>query len=73
MAAMALVPSGAIAAGPYKVVEAVNFVLPFKATLQALDAAINDAVPTLPGPLLHLAGITIGFTALARLAMRRFG
>jgi ABC-2 type transport system permease protein len=73
MAALALVPSGAIAAGPYHVVEAINFVLPFKATLQALDAAINDAVPTLPGPLLHLAGLTLAFTALARLAMRRFG
>jgi ABC-2 type transport system permease protein len=73
MAALALVPSGAIASGPYRVVEAINFVLPFKATLQALDAAINDAVPTLPGPLLHLAGLTVAFTALARLAMRRFG
>jgi hypothetical protein len=73
MAALALVPSGAIAAGPYHVVEVVNFVLPFKPALQALDAAINDAVPTLPGPLLHLAVLTLAFTAAARLAMRRFG
>jgi ABC-2 type transport system permease protein len=73
MAALALVPSGAIATAPYRVVQVVNFVLPFKAALQALDAAINDAVPTLPGPLLHLAVLTLAFTALARLAMRRFG
>jgi ABC-2 type transport system permease protein len=72
MAALALVPSGAIAAGPYHVVQVVNFVLPFKPALQALDAAINDAVPALPGPLLHLAVLTLAFAALARLAMRRF-
>ena len=72
MAALALVPSGATATGLYRAIEVVNFVLPFKATLQALDAAINDAVPALPGPLAHLALLTLAFTVLARLAMRRF-
>jgi ABC-2 type transport system permease protein len=72
MAALALVPSGAVAEGPYKVVQAVNFVLPFKWALQALDAAINDADPSLLEPGLHLLGLTLAFVAIARLAMRRF-
>jgi ABC-2 type transport system permease protein len=72
MAALALVPSGAIADTPYKVVQVVNFVLPFKSSLEALDAAINDAEPALLGPALHLVGLTLAFVAVARLAMRRF-
>jgi ABC-type transport system involved in cytochrome c biogenesis permease component len=72
MAALALVPSGAIAEAPYRVVEVINFVLPFKSALQALDAAINDAEPALLVPALHLLGLTLAFVALARLAMRRF-
>ena len=72
MAALALVPSGALADGPYRAIEAVNFVLPFKWALQALDAAINDAEPSLGLPLLHLAVLTLAFTGIARLALRRF-
>jgi len=72
MAALALVPSGALADGPYRAIEAVNFVLPFKWALQALDAAINDAEPGLGLPLLHLAALTLAFTGIARLALRRF-
>ncbi|MEA2126866.1 MAG: type transport system permease protein [Solirubrobacteraceae bacterium] len=72
MAALALVPSGAVGEAPFKVVQVVNFVLPFKWALQALDAAINDAEPTLLAPALHLAGLTLAFIGIARLAMRRF-
>ncbi len=72
MAALALVPTGAVGDGVYKVVEAVNFVLPFKWALQALDAAINDAEPSLGVPLVHLAILTVAFTGVARLALRRF-
>lgn len=72
MAALALVPSGATSDALYRVVEVVNFVLPFKWTLQALDAAINDAEPSLLVPALHLLGLTVAFVALARLAIRRF-
>ena len=73
MAALALVPCGAVGDGLYKVIEAVNFVLPFKWALQALDAAINDAEPALLVPALHLLGLTVAFAVIARLAMRRFG
>lgn len=72
MAALALVPSGAVNGAADKVIDAINFVLPFKWALQALDAAVNDAEPALLGPALHLVGLTVAFAAIARLAMRRF-
>ena len=52
-------------------IRAVSAVFPFKPTLDALDAALNDA-GELGGPLLHLAGLTVVFGALGRLALQRF-
>lgn len=72
MAALALVPSGALTGAPDTAIDVVNFVLPFKWALQALDAAVNDAEPALLAPALHLLGLTLFFGAVARLAMRRF-
>jgi len=73
IAFLALVPSGAVSAGLYDVIRAVSAAFPFRATLQALDAALNG-VGGLPGPLLHLAALAVAYTALARLAVgRRFG
>jgi ABC-type transport system involved in cytochrome c biogenesis permease component len=74
IAFLALVPSGAVSDGLYDVVRGVSALFPFKATLQALDAALNDAEPGLLGPLAHLAALAVVYTALARLALgRRFG
>jgi ABC-2 type transport system permease protein len=73
IAFLALVPSGSVSATLYDVVNAISAVFPFKPALQALDAALNNADPTLPAPLLHLAILTVAFTALARVAVRRFG
>ena len=39
---------------------------PFKATLQALDAALNDAEPGLRRPLAHLAALAVALRARAR-------
>jgi hypothetical protein len=51
----------------------VSACFPFKATLQALDSALNG-VGGLAGPLAHLAALAVAYTALARLAVgRRFG
>lgn len=72
VAAFALVPSGAVPGGVYDAIQVVNAVFPFKATLQALDAAVNDAGPGLGRALLHLAALTLAFGALARVALRRF-
>jgi ABC-type multidrug transport system permease subunit len=71
LAFLALVPSGAVAPALYDVIRAVSAVFPFKPALDALDAALNDA-GSLGGPLLHLAGLTLAFGALGRLALQRF-
>ena len=71
LAFLALVPSGAVAPALYDVIRAVSAVFPFSPALDALDAALNDA-GDIGGPLLHLAGLTLAFGALARLALQRF-
>jgi ABC-type transport system involved in cytochrome c biogenesis permease component len=71
LAFLALVPAGAVARGLYDAISGVSFVFPFKATLQALDAAVNRASPSLGLSLVHLAVLAIVFGALARLGLRR--
>jgi ABC-type multidrug transport system permease subunit len=70
LAFLALVPSGAVGHGLYDVISAISFVFPFKAALQALDAAVNGASPSLGGPLVHLAVLSAAFGALARVGLR---
>jgi ABC-2 type transport system permease protein len=71
LAFLALVPSGAVAPALYDTIRAVSAVFPFKPTLDALDAALNDA-GGLGGALAHLAVLVLAFGALSRLALRRF-
>jgi ABC-type multidrug transport system permease subunit len=70
MAALALVPSGAVDDTLYDAIRIVCAVFPFKPALSALDAALNG--DSLLAPLAHLAGLTAGFAVLARVALRRF-
>jgi ABC-2 type transport system permease protein len=71
LAFLALVPSGSVASGLYDAIRAISFVFPFKASLQALDAAVNGASPGLGVSIAHLLGLTLAFAALARLGLRR--
>ena len=71
LAFLALVPSGAVAPALYDVIQAISAIFPFKPALDALDAALNDA-GGLAGPLLHLAGLTLAFGLLSRVALARF-
>ena len=71
LAFLALVPAGSVAHGLYDVIGAISFVFPFKASLQALDAAVNRSSPSIGISLLHLAGLTILFGVLARVGLRR--
>ncbi len=71
LAFLALVPSGSVASGLYDVIGAVSFVFPYKAALQALDAAVNGAAPAIGASIVHLVGLTLLFGALARLGLRR--
>jgi ABC-type multidrug transport system permease subunit len=71
LAFLALVPAGAVAPGVYDAIRVVSAVFPFKAALQALDAAVNNSEPALGGSLAHLLGLTLLFGGLARVGLRR--
>lgn len=71
LAFLALVPAGAVAPALYDVIRAISVVFPFKAALQALDAAVNGAEPAIGGSLVHLLALTLLFGVLARLGLRR--
>jgi hypothetical protein len=68
---LALVPPGSVARGLYDVIGAVSFVFPYKAALQALDAAVNGAAPSIGVSVIHLVGVTLLFGGLARFGLRR--
>jgi len=70
VAALALIPSGAVSEGLYNVIKVISGVFPFRPALDALDAAISGG--TLLTPLLHLAALTLAFGVIARLSLRRF-
>jgi len=71
LAFLALVPAGSVAAGLYDAISAISFIFPFKASLQALDAAVNQSAPGVLVSFAHLAGLTALFGALARVGLRR--
>ncbi len=71
LAFLALVPAGAVAGGLYDAIRAISFVFPYKAALEALDAAVNRSSPGLTISLVHLLGLTALFAVLARLGLRR--
>jgi len=71
LAFLALVPGGAVASGVYDAIRAISLVFPFKAALQALDAAVNQSSPGLAISLVHLLILTVLFGALARVGLRR--
>jgi len=71
LAFLALVPQGAVAHGLYDTIGAVSFVFPYKAALQALDAAVNGSSPAIGGSLVHLAVLALAFSALGGWALTR--
>ena len=71
VAFLALVPSGAVDERLYDVINGVSALFPFKPALQR--ARRGDRGGALGGPLLHLLALTLAFSALARLSLRRFG
>jgi ABC-type multidrug transport system permease subunit len=70
VAALALVPSGAVSEGLYDLIRIVSGAFPFRPCLDALDAAISGG--DLLVPLLHLAALTLAFGVIARVSLRRF-
>ncbi len=72
IAFVALVPADAVSGTLKSILDAVAFVFPFRAALQAVSNAFSGAAPAIGWPLVHLAVLALVFGALARLAMRRF-
>jgi ABC-2 type transport system permease protein len=70
VAFLALVPAGSVSGALYDVVKIVSALFPFKPTLQAMTAALDEGDVGLP--LLHLLGLALAYGLLARLALRRF-
>jgi ABC-2 type transport system permease protein len=70
LAFLALVPGGSVSGGFYDAIAAISFAFPFKAALQALDAAVNGASPAIGLSLVHLAVLSAVFGALARVGLR---
>jgi ABC-2 type transport system permease protein len=73
VAFVALVPGDAVSGALKTVLDAVAFVFPFRAALQALSNAFTGTAPGIGLPLVHLLALTLAFGLLARLALRRFG
>ncbi len=71
IAVLGLVPSGTVSGGLYDLIRVVSGAFPFRPTLEALNAALASS-GDIALPLLHLALLTVAFTLLARLALRRF-
>jgi ABC-type multidrug transport system permease subunit len=70
IAALGLVPTGAVSSGASEVIRVVSAAFPFRPTLRGLEAALSGT--SIAGPLAHLAALAVAYTALARLALRRF-
>jgi ABC-type multidrug transport system permease subunit len=72
IAFLALVPSGGVSPVLYDVISVISAVFPFKASLEAIDAAINGSSPGIAQALAHLAALVVLFGAAARAGLRRF-
>jgi ABC-type multidrug transport system permease subunit len=72
IAFIALIPADAVSGTLKRVLDAVSFVFPFKAALDAVNNAFSGTAPGIVGPLIHLAVLTVVFGALARLTLRRY-
>jgi ABC-type multidrug transport system permease subunit len=70
IAVLALVPSGATNETLYDVIRVISAAFPFRAALDAMNAALSGGGLGLP--LLHLVILVVAFGALARLSLRRF-
>jgi ABC-2 type transport system permease protein len=72
IAFLALVPSGAVNKSVFEVIRVISAGFPFKAALELTNNALNDTGRSMWAPLAHLAVLTLVFTGIGRLALRRF-
>ncbi len=70
IAALALVPAGAVSGGLDSAIRIVSAAFPFRPTLDALNSALGRS-GAIGLPLLHLAILALVYATLARLGVRR--
>jgi ABC-type transport system involved in cytochrome c biogenesis permease component len=70
---LGLVSAGEVSTGLYDVIRVISALFPFRATLDAMNSAINQAPPALGASLAHLAALAAGYVVIGRVALRRFG
>jgi hypothetical protein len=71
VAFIALVPTASVSGALKTALDAVAFVFPFRAALDAANNAFSGTAPGIVWPLVHLAGLALAFGVLARVAVRR--
>jgi ABC-2 family transporter protein len=71
IAFLAIVPAGSVAHTLYDVIRGISALFPFRPALQAVDAAVNGATPSLPQTLVHLGVLAAAYLAIARMALAR--
>jgi hypothetical protein len=72
VAFLSLVPSGTVSATLFDLIRAFTAAFPFRPALDALSSGLASGGPDLAVQLLHLAGLTVAYLALARVGLRRF-
>jgi ABC-2 type transport system permease protein len=72
VAFLALIPDGVLSSALQDVTRVVSALFPFDPTLDAVTAALYGE-GSMVAPLAHLAGLTVAFGLLARLAVARLG
>ena len=72
VAFLSLVPSGTVSGGVFDALKIFRALFPFDPSLDAMTSALDSSASGIGLPLLHLVGVVIAYTVLARLALRRF-
>ena len=72
VAFLSLVPSGTVSATAFDLLQVFRALFPFHPSLDAVSAGLDASAPGIGLPLVHLAVLVAAYTALARVALRRF-
>jgi ABC-2 type transport system permease protein len=70
---LGLLSAGEVSNSLYDIVRVISALFPFRATLDAMNAAINNSSPPALGvSLAHLFALAVGYVVVGRVALRRF-
>lgn len=73
IAFLSLIPSGALSATLYDVIDAFAALFPFDPALRAMGGALDASGPDVWIAIAHLVALAAAYSVIARVAIRRFG